>query len=134
MFYRIKNFFKNLWWYRYELWDDREGDFEYTLLLLKRKLMKSKKVGFPWGGDGERHVKEISLCINLIDRILKDDYGTHGIIDRFWKDGIDWTKSLNPLLMDFPKIHMYVHTQSMKEQDIELLFKTMRKYIQTWWD
>jgi len=132
LFYRLKNFFKNLWWYRRELWDDNEGDFEYTLSLLKRKLMKSKKVGFPYGGDGERHVKEISICINLIDRILKDDYSISEIINDNWI----WGDYANrpPLKTKFPKVVLYEHMTYMKEQDLDLLFKMMRKYIQCWWD
>jgi len=104
------------------------------MLLLKRKLQKSKKKGFPWSTNEDQYVKEISLCINLIERILKDDYGTYRIVEREWKDFMDWSKPSKPLKMDFPCIPMYKHLEHMKEQDIELLFKTLRKHLQCWWD
>jgi hypothetical protein len=64
-------------------------------------------------------LREIKTCRLLLDRLIKDDY----IPDAFLGE------------KDHKKCkRMLEHSDMQNKQDVELLFRLMKKHIRTWWD
>ena len=116
----VKQGVKNLvvWFpvvYQDHWWDH---SFLYRILRFKLSLMEK---GFRTRGmstNSEKDAKNIKICILLLDRLVNNDY-----ID--YKEERGWT----------PKIRFsFEKEEEMIEQDLDLLFKILRKQIRVWWD
>ena len=165
IFNKIKNFFYNIKygiknliiWFPY-IWKDRNWDHTYIYIILKYKLHLTEQLIRNYG----HHIKhiqdadKIKICINLLDRLIKDEYEESA----FQKHDKKWGKGkirfedckdnhkLTELHIDYPKINTpkdkedenkefkraIKHSNAMYQQDIDMLFNNMRKYIQGWWD
>jgi len=104
----------------------------------------------------EKDADKIKLCINLLNRLIKDEY--HEMVfkdhDKKWgeshfnfiplNDGSECSqleitydnaitdKEKNQQSKEFRKLSPKVEEQ--KKQDIDFLFDYMKKHIQGWWD
>jgi len=68
--------------------------------------------------NSEKDAKNIKKCILLLDRLVNDAY-----ID--YKGDRGWA----------PKVRFSFNKEErMINQDLDLLFKTLRKQIRCWWD
>lgn len=133
------------------LWADRNWDHYFIFTVLKKKLQFTEPVlrnGF--SVEGSKRADEVKLCINLIDRILKDDYHDNafknhdkkwGEIDfSFHKNGrfdVHRCKVITEKDIELERKEsnrLYKHASNMQKQDIEYLFKIMSKHILGWWD
>lgn len=100
--------------------------------------------------------KELKLCINLIDRIIKDEYadvGLNKVEEKYGK--LMWVSKPtdNPKFVTreiyrtktpvgTPEYYaerlesskVYKHAERQRKQDIDYLFDIMKKRIQGWWD
>ncbi len=112
---------KNLKWYWGVVKDDYHGDWEPLLMMMKRKMEGMIKYGYPAVVSGDRYVRQIQMCVWLIDRILADDYGFSEYVDGCepWRVGCGIIGT---------------HVDYMIKQDVNLLFKLMCKHLRTWWD
>lgn len=112
---------QNLKWYWKVVREDYDGDWEPLLMLLRRKMEKMIDAGYPSIEDGPRYVRQIQVCVWLIDRILADDYGftDYCLKCEPWRVGNEIIGS---------------HMDYMIDQDVALLFNMMRKHLRTWWD
>ncbi len=113
LFQNIRNFVRNIWFYRRVLWDDQPWDQIYIYELLRRKLQQMiafDGIGMSWPQKQEK----IHLCVLLLDRLIEEDY----CLD---VPPIGWSKP-------------WEYEDYMLEQDVRLLFETMRKHVRTWWD
>jgi len=109
------NFFRNIWdglenfylWF-YIIWCDRNWDHHYIFIVLRHKLRLTEKLlrEHGHGVDSEKDADNIKKCVLALDRLIEDEY---------WK--------LPREKRDY-----------MQQQDLELLFGTMRKHILGWWD
>lgn len=102
----------------------------------------------------DRYANQIKLCINLLDRIIKDDYLEASILehDKYWGESHHWTSPTeNPDFVQLNSARPNVrtpedmalerkqfrkcmeHEQYLINQDTELLFKTIKKYHRHWW-
>jgi hypothetical protein len=138
------------------LWKDRNWDQYFIFTILKKKLELTEPV-LRNGHcvDGNKRADEVHLCINLIDRILKDDYHENAFKnhDKKWgeldfsfrkhTDGkhciLDMTRQnikteKDKELERQESNRLYKHASNMQKQDIEYLFKIMSKHILGWWD
>ncbi len=130
------------------LWHDRDYDYSYILIILKKKIQFQRE----YIGKHDRHVRAQSDCKNmriaeiLIDRILKDDYikvqraeleekwgqlefgGPRGL----YRTKVITEKDREQELKDSRR--MYDHDDYMMNQDLDYLFKHLRKHIRYWWD
>lgn len=126
-FYMVRNWFrsikpgvKNLIKWFPVIWKDRWWDHSYLYSILRYKLSLMEE-GFRTSGisvNSEKDARNIKICILLLDRLIKDDYSNDykkakklGKIKEFWE-----------------------HEEMLINQDLDLLFKTMRKQIRSWWD
>jgi hypothetical protein len=122
-YYDLINFPKNLIRWLPVIWKWRPFDYRYSLIVLKTSLEGQLDQfnhalnirGFYHVGI-ERDIKNITICINLLDRIIKDDYI---IID-------------NKIFRN--KKAYYKRVQWQEKHDIEYLSKLISKYINHWWD
>ena len=67
----------------------------------------------------KKTLKNIKTCRILLDRLIKDDY----LPDAFLREE-DRKKCKR----------MIDHSDMLQNQDVNLLFKLMRKHIRSWWD
>ena len=64
--------------------------------------------------NSEKDAHNIKKCVLLLDRLINDDYINYNKEDNVRKS--------------------FIEEQAMIEQDVELLFKIIRKQIRAWWD
>ena len=116
----IKQGTKNLVVWFPIIWQDRWWDHSFLYSILRFKLLLMEE-GFRKRGHTVNHLKDahnIKICKLLLDRLINDAY-----ID--YEQGRGWE----------PKIRLsFEKHERMIDQDLDLLFKVMRKQIRVWWD
>ena len=140
------------------VWKDRQWDHQYIYTILRHKLHLTEQFIRHRG----IHVKNVEdadklkKCVLLLDRLIKDKYHEN-IFDshrKKWGDpemiftDLEDRPGYGSLEIKYPNVKTEKHReieskefklktkteQQMKDQDLDLLFKLMRKHIQTWWD
>lgn len=104
----------------------------------------------------KKDADKIKLCINLLDRLIKDEYHIMAFkdVDKKWGD-IEMSFTSCEDNPEFSQLHITrpgiktekdkiqekkefklacEHEQYLINQDLEYLFKKMNKHIQGWWD
>lgn len=135
----IKFFILNIYHHRKGLWRSRPWDYSGTYLLIRDNL-KYLSDSIEIHGNllhKDRHVKHMRVCINLIDRLVKDNYHkeNYGLIPIDTDGELQWfTIDCKPK-HDLPRgKNLTKLSISLQKQDRELLFKLLNKHIETWWD
>jgi len=147
-FLGIKNIFT---WFKI-IWNDRQWDSYFLLVLMQYKLTLMQKY-FETNAhhlEADKNIIDIKICKNLLKRLAEDDYYKNVFLFHDEK----WGK-LNITFEDDNRISITrkncVTEQEKKEekkeainlrdkeallidQDLNLLFKIMRKQIKHWWD
>lgn len=133
------------------IWKDRDWDhmFLYKILRLKLSNMENyhRKYGHFIGS--EKTADKMKICINLLDRLIKDEYNDMVFKKHDEKWGhAEMSNYLSRLMITRSNINSEKDEEkerkeflrlckkecSMRIQDVEYLFKIMSKHIQTWWD
>jgi hypothetical protein len=137
------------------IWNHRNWDSHYTLIVLKKSLTDLRKViddnkthvGY------EKDVKRMTICIECLNRIIADEYHENAFKhhDRKWGELRTWFEeySENTCQMIFHRPNANTkneveqerkecrrcleHKRMLEKQDIEVLFDTL-KYCKGWWD
>ena len=107
------------------IWEDREWDYWFIYKLLHKKLTLMENAFRVCGISvhSDKEADKMRLCILLLDRLIKDNY--HDNVHMFNKtNGENWQKDKK----------MALHEEYLVEQDLEYLFKIIRKNIRRWWD
>ena len=157
MFWKLRNGIRNLIRWFPIIWNDGDWDYHFLLRVLRFKLQdlqggissRNRHVGC------QRQMQRIDLCIKLLNRLLADNYHELAFAshDRKWgKPEFSWKAMPNN---DMEELEMHraavitekdenqqrkeyrrwaEHWRQLERQDIEMLFSTMAKYIQYWWD
>ena len=140
------------------IWKDRWWDQYFIYVVLRHKLHLMEK-NIRLYGHHTKHIQDadnIKKCVLLLDRLINDDYHENvykhhdkkwGDADFIFTDSTDYPqcskldiKYPNAKTKEDEELQSKEHKLLMKkpqellEQDLELLFKLMRKNIQTWWD
>ena len=72
------NLIKNIWFFRKELWNHRNFDYIFSLIILRRSLQGLKQSIEQNGKNGSFHynniIKNINETIAIMDSIEEDDY------------------------------------------------------------
>ena len=157
-YYNVKNGIRNLINWFPVIWQDRNWDHYFIYVILRKKLQLMEHQIRTYGHHvrNEEDADNIKVCVNLLSRLIEDEYhemafGKHdekwGEIELktkplednpelysvdFHRDGIQTEKDKEQERKEFSRA--YNHETMLREQDLDLLFKNMRKYIQTWWD
>lgn len=116
--YNFKVGVKNIWFWLPIIYLDRWWDHVYFYRILRHKLTQMEK-GFKHQGmcvNSVRDAKNMKTCILLLDRLINDDYITSE------------SERYNNIRKSFEE------EEAMANQDVELLFKILRKQIRSWWD
>lgn len=149
--YRIIQGIKNIIIWFPVIWRDRDFDhsFLYKIMYYKLKNMQaffeSENV---WCACSNRKAKQIMIAKNLCKRLIEQQYLTNALTDYHQKYGEEIKFSFEPVEgktysvlkwneteREHEDFHMAsVHSDYMEQQDLDYLFKHMRKYIQGWWD
>lgn len=112
--YNLKYGLQNLWRWHRVIWEDRDWDYMYLLIVMKKKIEQMETTERKWSlhASAPCHAQQLRVCRLLIDRIEQNDYGC----------------------LPFKKIRTsWRHEDYMRKQDFNLLFKIMNTYIQEWW-
>ena len=147
LFHNIKNIIR---WLPI-IWRDRDWDYGFIYEILYQKLknmelfFRSDKV---YAKDALKFAHQIMVAKNLCKRLSEDNYLHNAmfwhdkkypepIVFEFEPDEISGYKKLLPdknlkRSQSFKKCGE--HSRYMKKQDLDYLFKYMRKHIQNWWD
>ena len=165
MFQKIKDLprsisqgFKSLWLWLPIICKDRNWDHQYIYIVLRHKLHLTEQLIRHHGHHvhRKRDADQIKVCINLLDRLIEDEYfemafkkhyEKWGHPDLSWRDSEEH-KGMCVLNIDYPNVKTdedknaekkdfkfaSTHEAKQREQDLDLLFKLMRKHIQGWWD
>lgn len=139
------------------IWKDRNWDHWFLYKVLQHKLKQMIKLQRKWGNsiNADDYADQMQVCVNLLDRLLKDEYlenalkpheekwGNSEMIFKPYNDdscefaGLSVEKAVTEKDKDIEKkerMRLYKHSDQMAEQDLDMLFQNMRKYITGWWD
>ena len=140
------------------IWQDRNWDhyFIYVILQKKLKLMEYQIRYLGHHTRAEEDANNIKICVNLLDRLIKDEYHENAFKrhDEKWgeadfrfedcednpnlcslnidRENVKTEEDKEKERKEFRKASE--HEAKLREQDLDMLFSYMRKYIQTWWD
>lgn len=140
------------------VWTDRNWDHQFIYEVLRFKLSETSKYLRKYGHhlNAERDADNIQVCVNLLDRLLKDEY--HEMVfklhDKKWgRPKFNWDDVKDKpgycsLRIERPNVitekdkeqerkefrRISGHEEQLRKQDIRYLFKMMTKHIQGWWD
>jgi hypothetical protein len=143
------------------IWQDRDWDHVYLYEVMKKKLefMENLQEHHGMSVNSKKYAKQIRVCKCLLDRLSKDEYienalfwheKKYGESEIGWKES-DKGKNWVQMYTYYPKLlrtqwddpnskvnkdykRCIKHSDMMQIQDLDMLFKNMRKYIQGWWD
>ena len=137
LFRNIKYFLLNIYHHRKSLWYSRPWDYSGTYMVLRDNLKYLSDSIEVHGIHLNKHkqVKNMRVCINLIDRLLEDDYAKVTYVfkdDVFSFDFKVENKYFLPTVKNIKKRFELDH--NLKNNDREYLFKLLNKYIEHWWD
>jgi hypothetical protein len=141
------------------IWKDRDWDHYFIYMILNHKLKRMEKA---FNSDramvlySKRQAKQIKRCIILLGRLMEDEYHENASIKYHKKWGrpkFDWipvpddpefsmleithdkVKTKEDKKQEKKEFHRICdHEVKMRKQDVDYLFKYMRKHIEGWWD
>jgi len=151
MLCKIKHGIQNLIKWFPVVWKDRDWDQHFIYKILHFKLSRMEKYQREYGMSTISNdiADQIKLCVNLLDRITKHDYIDNAFLfhNRKWGElNLDFKQ--NGLFYNVEKanteeekkienkarMRLYKHVDYLEEQDKDMLFNNMKKYINGWWD
>lgn len=139
------------------IWNDRPWDHYFLYKILHKKLYRMEKF-FRKGGvskSSEKEAKKMKLCVLLLKRLLENHYEENAEIffRKKWGEAqLKCTPTSDKKYVEIDFVYETVHNDKEKEQnrkeflrymqhaddmrkqDIDLLFQTIAKNIQGWWD
>lgn len=103
------------------IWKDRWWDHHFFFVILHKKLSLMEK-NFRKHGcytRAEKDADKMKIVVNLLDRIIKDEYF----------ENADKDSKMKPHYKT-----VFEKEDELIKQDIEMTFKLLKKYIRSWWD
>jgi len=152
--YGIKNLIR---WFPV-IWKDRNWDHYFIYVTLRHKLHLTEQHirNHNCHTTAQQDADNIKTCVLLLDRLIADEYHTMAFkkVDEKWGDLVlssspcEDRPGLHSVNITRPNIktpedekqerkefkNACEHERYLKQQDKELLFKLMNKYIEGWWD
>ena len=138
------------------IWKNRDWDHYFIYVILRHKLHLTEEHIRVCNNHttAQQTAKKIKICVNLLDRLISDEY--HEMVfkkhDEKWGEPEFNFKDYNEDSLEATIVHKnvktvkdkekerkdfntsYEHEQYLIKQDKEMLFKIMNKYIDGWWD
>jgi hypothetical protein len=112
--YNLRRWFKTIW-------RDRDWDYHYVYVILRRKIQFIKELHennqhyVGW----ESNVKQMEIVLELLDRIIEDDYDNAPEIKELWNE--------NP-------VKAWNEVAKKRKEDIDMMYDYLNKYGEDWWD
>jgi len=140
------------------IWKDRDWDHFFLYIILQFKLKQMEKLQREHGVSVSRDkiADQIRTCVLLLERLIKDPYLTMGLKphEEKWGDSdlnfdkipdrpgfstavFTVEKAITPeeiIQENKERMSLYKHSDKLKQNDLDMLFKNMRKYVEGWWD
>ena len=143
---------------------DWDQYFLYVILQFKLKQMEKLQREYGISVNSNDYADQMKTCILLLDRIIKGDYLTNSLKPHEEKWGelrLDFKETSDETFRDIDggeklyegtfsvekvttpegkeqenkeRMRLYKHVDNLEKQDLDLLFKLMRKHIEGWWD
>jgi hypothetical protein len=139
------------------IWNDRNWDQYYIYIILRKKLKLTEKTlrnGHHLYAD--RTADQIKVCIFLLNRLIKDEYHMNAFKrhnEKWGETEFEFEKikdrpGYSSLKITHPNVKTEKdkklqkkdfkrasdHVEYLTNQDVEMLFRNMNKYIRGWWD
>lgn len=155
--YNLKYGIPNFWIWRKIVWQDRDWDHWFLYSVMEFKLRNMIKLQRKYGHsvNSEDYAKQMELAAFALKRLMEDEYHENAFIhhDRKWGKLDMWgTPTKNPELTELnfnrrkvcnrdaydqeakESKRLQEHVRNMRNQDLDLVYTTMRKYSEGWWD
>lgn len=162
MFYKIVRFFNRLPYNIYygitnlviwfpAIWQDRDWDyyFFYKILRLKLKNMEDLHRNYAHYVGSEKEADRLKLCVLLLDRLIDDNYydivfknhekkwgsltlGTSDGKCNISREKVYTEEDSYQEMKESKKL--YQKENDLRKQDVDMLFDTIKKYVEGWWD
>ena len=141
------------------IWQDRDWDQWFLYKVLQHKLKQMVRLQRKYGNSVNAHIyaDQMQLCVNLLERLINDEYLENALKphEKKWGESkMIWEplpdndnlcqlkrfhvdKAITPEQIkqeDKERMRIYKHSDMLREQDLDMLFKLMRKNIEGWWD
>jgi len=134
LYSRVKYGIRNLITWFPVIWRDRDWDEYFLFVVMHEKLKRMEHLHRHYGMcvDDEKYANQMRTCRILIKRLMDENYFDYSLLP---KTGC-FEDMLKPLPPELSRKIMVEHKKEELQinQDLDLLFKTMRKHIQKWWD
>jgi hypothetical protein len=155
--YKIRGI-KNIFIWTPILIEDRQWDHTFVLMILKKKFELMEKYFLKYGHHvgSNKDAKNIRFAINLLDKLIKDDYMENAFIPHKKKYGegkmifknipnskssellIEYDVKTNTLKEKEQERQLFLKCSKqedyLRKQDLEILFKHLHKHLFSWWD
>ena len=155
--YDIHQGIKNLIRWFPVIWKDRDWDHWFIYEILRKKLKLTEDFQRDHGicVSHKEIAQKIKVCRVILDRLSKDEYLENALIphEKKWGD-LDlkfddvpgsnycemrsvWSKAVTEEDQKQAGIEFSragVQSNASQQQDLDMLFRNMRKYILEWWD
>ena len=152
--YGVQNLIK---WF-YIIWTDRDWDHYFLYQILEFKLDQMIHLHRNYGHleDNELYASQMETCSKILNRLKSDDYydDTFHEYNKKWGQAqMNWSecdddselcelhithpnvKTLKDEIQEKLEFKQCIQNENdLRENDLDILFKTMRKNIQKWWD
>lgn len=118
---RIRELYLNIrkvFYYLPVIWRDRYWDHSFIWLLMAHKLKRCEDYFREYGMSvGHKdQAKQIKICRLLIERMASEDYGE------------------NPKIGELKDLNYFDLEDFRYQQDMDYLFRMMKKHLRSWWD
>lgn len=163
VWHNFKQGIENLIMWFPAIWKDRQWDHQYIYMILRQKLHFQEQCIRKYGHHvhHKRDADEIKTCVDLLDRLIEDDYHTEafkshderwGELEIGWEDmppekvegRVGMTKlNLTRPFVDTEQDHENEREEfleacntedQLRKKDMRNLFLNMYRNIQGWWD
>jgi len=159
--FKIKSFFlrrtrrvKNLLFWLKIIWNDENFDYSHILIILRKKVELTRRTmeRSKFHAHSTNKLRKIAVVETLIGRILDDDYCGHELdehtqkwgklqfLERNKEEGLSGLRREKVLTRkDADRESREIRTifdkmERLRERDLDLVFKILRRNIQSWWD
>lgn len=122
------------------VWRDRDWDYHYFLQIMKFKLNnmnKELKNSEFLAYTDTKAIKALKICVNLLDRLDKDEYNDNSIYKLMDKIPNVWDRDKD---YEHPKGYHRAFKReidkafNLRQKDKEYFNELFKKYLDTWWD
>jgi hypothetical protein len=133
IYYAVRRVGHILSWVPFLL-EDHDWDFAYILRVLEYKIARTRKCitknNHISTKDIELICKRTRTCELLLRRLRDDDYID---LSSVFDENYDIGKTLSPEKSELLK-KLNAHEVYLRNQDMDMLFKYLKKYGRSWWD